>query len=143
MPGGSKLALCIIREGGPDVQMEVHAGFGLDLTTAALTTFALGTVILLLLLLASSSAPSFGMLPRTTASATATTSTALSEMHLAFLAIAGPVQLMVGHQGSEVVDGLGEGPFLFGAGRLHHHPQVGALDPLEDEVLLVELTVGG
>ena len=48
---------------------------------------------------------------------------------------------MVGHQRAEEVDRLGEGPFLFGAGNLNHGPQVGTLDPLEDEILLMELTV--
>ena len=46
---------------------------------------------------------------------------------------------MVGHQRAEVVDGLGKGPFLFGVVNLNHGPQVGTLDPLEDEILLVEL----
>ena len=78
--------------------MEVHTGFGLDLTAATLTTFALGAVIILILILVPFFAPSLTALPRTAASATATTSTALSEPHLTFLAIAGPDQLVVGNQ---------------------------------------------
>ena len=53
----------------------------------------------------------------------------------------GSVQLVVGHRRAKVVDRLGEGPFWLGAGNLNHGPQVWTLDPLEDEILLVELTV--
>ena len=96
-PGGCNLGLCIVREGGPNVGMEVHAGFGLNRTVAALTTFAFGFVILpFASASASTSAPSLTTLPPAATSATTTTSTALSEPHLAFLVVAGPVQLMVG-----------------------------------------------
>ena len=78
--------------------MEVHAGSGLNRTTAALTTFALGIVILLLASAsASASAPSLATLPSAASPATITTSTALSEPHLAFLVVAGLVQLMVAY----------------------------------------------
>ena len=49
-----------------------------------------------------------------------------------FLVVAGLVQLMVGHRGMEVVDGLGEGPFWLGAGDCHHRLQVGTLDPISN-----------
>ena len=77
--------------------MEVHAGFGLNRTATTLTTFALGFVFLLLASASSSaSAPLLTTLPSAGTSATTTTSTTLSEPHLAFLVVAGLVQLTVG-----------------------------------------------